>query len=129
MVLAVFVLKSSFAKRQNINIVSLLVLACDDVPAEARHTVQRQLILSWLLSPTNSSTKGGSERKTFPLLSPSSLGSYVYWRVISPSHSPTLLNLPSFSRVCHSFDSSSVLLLMTLLLILCVPSPILSFFY
>ena len=43
MVLAVFVLKSSFAKRQNINIISLflLVLARENVPAEARLTLVR----------------------------------------------------------------------------------------
>ena len=50
MVLAVFVLKSSSAKRQNINIVSLflVVLAPDDVPAEVRLTLLRGSFFSLL---------------------------------------------------------------------------------
>lgn len=62
MVLAVFVLKSSFAKRQNINIVSLflLVLACDDVPTEARLTLIRGSSFSLGFGQTQVS---GEERK------------------------------------------------------------------
>lgn len=51
--------------------------------------------------------KRGSKRKTF-CLPPPSLVHMFSQSVTSPSCSPSLSNLPSFPRVCHGFDSSSV---------------------
>lgn len=77
MVLAVFVLKSSFAKRQNINIVSLflLVLACDNVPAEASLTLVRGSSVCLGFSLSQVSGEERKRKKKFPLFL--SLSSFI----------------------------------------------------
>lgn len=66
----VFVLKSSFAKRQNINIISLflLVLACDNVPAEARLTLIRGSPFSLGFSLPQVSGEERKQKKNVPSL-------------------------------------------------------------
>lgn len=104
MVLAVFVLKSSSAKRQNINIVSLflVVLAPDDVPAEARLTLLRGSFFALGFGLSQVSDAGETNA---PALPPSgmSLFFFVFFlerdvsHLFSRSHAlPFVLNSPSW---------------------------------
>lgn len=104
MVLAVFVLKSSSAKRQNINIVSLflVVLAPDDVPAEARLTLLRG---SFFALGFGLSQVSDARETNAPALPPSGMSLFflVFFlerdvsHLLSRSHAlPFVLNSPSW---------------------------------
>lgn len=87
----VFVLKSSFARRQNINVVSLflLVLARDSVPAEVRLILIRggPVCRGFSRPPSLRARRGSEKGKRFPFLPPAAALSYVY----APSRSLTRL--------------------------------------
>lgn len=110
MVLAVFVLKSSSAKRQNINIVSLflVVLAPDDVPAEARLTLLRGSFFALGFGLSQVSDAGETNAPALPPSGMSLFFLFFFQSVMSPTFSLALTHSPSFSIVRHGSDSSSV---------------------
>lgn len=98
----VFVLKSSFAKRQNINIISLLllVLARDDFPAEERLTLIRgSPFLFWLRSQVSGEERKEKEKRSLSSHPPR------FFHMFSQSVPSPSFSL-SHSQTClHSLES------------------------
>lgn len=88
-------------------------------------SAQRQLFLPWLL--LTSSLRRRKEKRSFSSLPPRVNHTFIPERDASHLFSLSLTNSPSFSRVRHGFDSSSVHLLMMLILPVPIPSPVLPF--